>query len=96
MDARFADLRRDVLSLPTAERAVLAVELLASLDDDVSEDDPGEVDLAWGVEMVRRSQQITSGEVETLSWTEVLEHFAAGSSDRVLPSCRVRDGHRIE
>ena len=77
MNAKSAALRTEVLSLPTEERAVLAVELLASLDEDVSEDDPAEVDSAWGEEMVRRSHQITSGEVKTLSWSEVLEQVAA-------------------
>ena len=82
MNAKSAALRTEVLSLPTEERAVLAVELLASLDEDVSEDDPAEVDRAWGNEMVRRSQQITSGEVKTLSWSEVLEQVAASRNSR--------------
>ena len=82
MSAKSAALRTEVLSLPTEERAVLAVELLASLDDDVSEDDPAEVDLAWDAEMVRRSRQIASGEVKTLSWSEVLEQVAASRNPR--------------
>ena len=82
MSAKSAALRTEVLSLPTEERAVLAVELLASLDDDVSEDDPAEVVLAWGAEMVRRSRQIASGEVKTLSWSEVLEQVAASRNPR--------------
>ena len=82
MNAKSAALRTEVLSLPTRERAVLAVELLASLDEDVSEDDPAEVDRAWGNEMVHRSQQITSGEVKTLSWREVLEQVAASRNSR--------------
>ena len=77
MNAKSAALRTEVLSLPTEERAVLAVELLASLDEGVSEDDPADVDRAWGETMVRRSQQIASGEVKTLSWSEVLEQVAA-------------------
>lgn len=82
MSAKSAALRTEVLSLPTEERAVLAVELLASLDDDISQDDPAEVDLAWGAEMVRRSRQIASGEVKTLSWSEVLEQVAASRNPR--------------
>lgn len=77
MSAKSAALRTEVLALPTEERAVLAVELLASLDDDIAEDDPAEVDRAWGEEMSRRSQQIAAGEVKTLSWSEVLEKVAA-------------------
>ena len=82
MNAKSAALRTEVLSLPTQERAVLAVELLASLDEDVSEDDPAEVDRAWAKEMVHRSQQITSGEVNTLSWSEVLEQVTASRNLR--------------
>ena len=82
MSAKSAALRTEVLSLPTEERAVLAVELLASLDDDISQDDPAEADLAWGAEMVRRSRQIASGEVKTLSWSEVLEQVAASRNPR--------------
>ena len=81
VSAKSAALRTEVLSLPTEERAVLAVELLASLDDDVSED-TAEVDLAWGAEMVRRSRQIASGEVKTLTWSEVLEQVAASRRPR--------------
>jgi len=82
VNAASAALRSELLSLPAAERAVLAVELLASLDEEPSEDDPAEVDRAWGNEMVRRSQQITSGEVTTLSWSEVLEQVAANHNSR--------------
>lgn len=82
MNAKSAALRTEVLALPTEERAVLAVELLASLDEDASGDDPAEVDRAWGEAMVRRSQQIASGEVKTLSWSEVLEQVAASRNSR--------------
>jgi putative addiction module component (TIGR02574 family) len=82
VSAKSAALRTEVLALPTEERAVLAVELLASLDDDIAEDDPAEVDRAWGEEMARRSQQIAAGEVKTLSWSEVLEQVAASRSSR--------------
>ena len=61
---------------------MLAVELLASLDDDVAEVDLAEVDQAWGEEMTRRSQQIAVGEVKTLSWSEVLEQVAVSRSSR--------------
>ena len=81
MNAKSAALRTEVLALPTEERAVLAVELLASLDENASADDPAEVDRAWGA-MVRRSEQIASGEVKTLSWSEVLEQVAASRSSR--------------
>lgn len=69
-------LRDEALALPAEQRAELAVELLASLDDDISEEDPEEIDRAWGDEMLRRSAQIASGEVKTLTWHEVLDQVA--------------------
>ena len=77
-----AALRDEALALPAEQRAELAVELLASLDDDISEDDPEEIDRAWGDEMMRRSAQIASGEVETLTWGEVLAQVAENRRSR--------------
>lgn len=82
MNAKTSALRNELLALPTEDRAVLAAELLASLDDEVSDADPAEIDRAWGDEMVRRSEQIAAGEVTTLSWSEVLEQVAARRSSR--------------
>lgn len=70
-------LRDEALALPAEQRAELVVELLASLDDDMSDADPDEIDQAWGEEMQRRSAQIASGEVKTLTWDEVLDQVAA-------------------
>ncbi len=52
------------------------MELLVSLDDDISEEDPDEIDRAWGDEMLRRSAQIASGDVKMLTWDEVLAQVA--------------------
>ena len=71
-----------VMALPVEDRAELAAELLASLDDQVAESDPGEVDLAWGEEMVRRSQQVTSGEAVAVTCGEVRVRVAERRSGR--------------
>ena len=76
MSATPSVLRDEALALPAEQRAELVVELLASLDDDISEEDPDEIDQAWGDEMLRRSAQIASGEVKTLTWDEVLAQVA--------------------
>lgn len=73
---RIFTLRDEALALPTEQRAELAVELLASLDDDISEEHPDEIDRAWGDEMLRRSSQVASGEVKALTWNEVLDQVA--------------------
>ena len=82
VSAKSAELRNEVLALPAEERAELAVELLASLDDDVADDDPDELDRAWGEEMSRRSRQIASGEVKTVTWDGVLQRVAANRRSR--------------
>ena len=55
MSARSAALKSEVLALPRDERAEIAAEVLASLDDE-SGDDPVGVERAWGDEMLRRSR----------------------------------------
>ena len=69
-------MRDELLALPLDERAEFAAELLASLDDEDSSDDPVEVDLAWRDELSRRSEQIATGTVATVGWDQVLERVA--------------------
>lgn len=76
MNGRSAALRDELLALPLDERAEFAAELLASLDDEDSSDDPVEVDLAWRDELSRRSEQIATGTVATVGWDQVLERVA--------------------
>ena len=76
MNARSAALRDELLALPLDERAEFAAELLASLDDEDSSDDPVEVDLAWRDALSRRSEQIATGTVATVGWDQVLERVA--------------------
>ncbi len=72
MTAQTDALRSEVLALPEAARAQLAVELLDSLDDRPVETDQAELDRLWADETARRAQQIDSGEVTTDSWDDVL------------------------
>ena len=60
-------LEETVLHLPMQQRAELAHKLLLSLDDQ-SEDEIAE---AWRVEALRRSAEIDSGLVKTISAEEV-------------------------
>ncbi len=55
-----------VLALPPNERAWLASELIASLDESKDSD----VEAAWAVEIERRIAEVESGEAETTSWEE--------------------------
>jgi putative addiction module component (TIGR02574 family) len=54
------DLRQEALSLPRDERAVLARELLESLDEPFDAD----ADAAWLEEVERRSAAVEAGVVE--------------------------------
>jgi putative addiction module component (TIGR02574 family) len=57
------DLLAQALSLPRGERARLADELLASLEE--PEED---VAAAWANELQRRSRELSSGTVERVPW----------------------------
>ena len=54
------------LTLPPDERAWLASELIASLDEGEDTD----VQAAWAVEIERRIAEVDSGEAKTSSWEE--------------------------
>ena len=54
------------LALPPDERAWLASELIASLD----EGEDADVEAAWAGEIERRISEVESGEAKTTSWEE--------------------------
>ena len=53
-------LLREVLKLPHRERADMAVEVLASLEEEPAED-AAEVEKAWAVEIERRARRVLAG-----------------------------------
>src|SRR5436305_11046085 len=61
------ELLQKALALPENERAELAGTLISSLDTAVDPD----VDAAWQQEVVRRLNEVQSGEVKTVAWEEV-------------------------
>jgi putative addiction module component (TIGR02574 family) len=63
-------LLKEALRLPVRERADVAAELLASLDDEPSED-PDEVAKAWGAEIERRGRRVLAGESAGIPWEDV-------------------------
>jgi putative addiction module component (TIGR02574 family) len=58
------------LALPIAERADVAAELLASLDDAETEN-PAEVEAAWAAEVERRALRVMAGDSAGLAWEDV-------------------------
>ncbi|HET8542089.1 MAG TPA: addiction module protein [Anaeromyxobacter sp.] len=65
--------RADALSLPTQERARLARDLIASLDD---AHDPGAAD-AWLAEIERRAREVESGSASLEDWAAVRARWGA-------------------
>jgi hypothetical protein len=61
---------REALTLPSRERAEIAAELLASLDEPVS-DDAEAVRGAWAEELEQRARRVLSGEDAGEPWKEL-------------------------
>ena len=75
MTQRTQDLLREALALPVDERADVAAELLASLnEDDVATED---IEAAWAVEIERRARRVLSGESEGIPSEDVRRRAAA-------------------
>ena len=70
MSPRAQELLREAMALPVKERADLAAELLASLDDAAAED-PVEVEAAWAAEIERRARRVIAGETVGIPWEDV-------------------------
>ena len=56
-----------VLALTEGERAALAATLIESLE----EEEAGDIEASWELELKRRIDELDSGNGTTLSWTEV-------------------------
>ena len=55
------------MALPAAARADLASSLIDSLDETLDDD----VEAAWQQEIAHRVEELESGKVRTIPWTEV-------------------------
>lgn len=70
MPSRAQELLREALALPLGERADVAAELLASLDEAEAEH-PAEVEAAWAAEIERRARRVMAGESTGIPWEDV-------------------------
>lgn len=68
---------RDALELLPEDRAEVAAELLASLDEPADEG----VEAAWAAEIERRARRVLSGESAGTDWTEARARIVS----KVLP-----------
>ena len=69
MTSRAQELLREALTLPVEERADVAAELLASLDD--TETDIADVEAAWAAEIEKRARRVLGGESPGIPWEDV-------------------------
>ena len=70
MPSRAQELLREALTLPLDERADVAAELLASLDE-AEVERPADVEAAWAAEIERRARRVMAGESTGLPWEDV-------------------------
>jgi putative addiction module component (TIGR02574 family) len=66
---------QEAMTLPADERANVAAELLASLDDFKTED-PAAVQAAWAKEIERRGRRVLAGESSGEPWEDVRDRVA--------------------
>ena len=62
------------LALPEAERAGLAASLIASLE----EEEPGDIEAAWRLELKERIGDLDSGKIEGITWTSLRKKILEG------------------
>lgn len=81
MSARTQELLREALALPVSERADVAAQLLASLDDTAGEN-RADVEAAWAEEIERRARRVLNGETTGTPWDEVRRRATADLRQR--------------
>jgi putative addiction module component (TIGR02574 family) len=81
MTSRAQDVLRDALALSLDERADVAAELLASLDDAAAEH-PADVEAAWAAEIERRARRALANESGGLAWADVRRRAEAELRER--------------
>lgn len=69
MTDRAQALLREALTLPPEERADVAAELLASLDD--TETEVADIEAVWAAEIERRARRVLAGESPGTPWEDV-------------------------
>lgn len=75
MTERAQALLREALKLPSEERADVAAELLASLDEPEAED-AAAVQSAWATEIERRARRVLAGESAGEPWEDVRDRIS--------------------
>ena len=72
MARNIADIEKDLMALPTQERARLAHDLIVSLNEEEEKLSQEEWEAAWLAESEQRSNEIDSGKATLVSLKEVM------------------------
>ena len=81
MTDRAQQLLREALTLPVEQRADIAAELLASLDETPTTDREG-IEAAWAREIERRARRVMAGESDGEPWEDVRARVARRLAER--------------
>ena len=81
MSDRAETLLREALTLSLDERADVAAELLARLDEEAIED-PAAVQAAWATEIEQRARRVLTGESVGEPWEDVRERIVQRLKNR--------------
>ena len=81
MTSRAQELLREALTLPVDERADVAAELLASLDEPATTD-AAALEAAWAREIERRARVVMAGESLGEPWDDVRARVARRLAER--------------
>ena len=81
MTDRAQELLREALTLRAEQRADIAAELLASLDE-APPTDREAIELAWAREIERRARRVMAGESDGEPWEDVRARVARRLAER--------------
>lgn len=81
MTQRAQELLREALTLLPEERADVAAELLASLDEPTT-DDAAAVQAAWAKGIEKRARRVLAGESSSEPWEDVRDRVARRLAQR--------------
>ena len=76
MNARTRHLLEELLVLPAEDRALIAAELEASLEEEHAS--PEELEKAWAVEIEKRSRDVEEGRATPIAAEDVHRELRAG------------------
>jgi putative addiction module component (TIGR02574 family) len=82
MTDRAQEVLREALALPLDQRADVAAELLASLDDEPATIGLAAVEAVWGREIERRARRVMAGESDGEPWEDVRSRVARRLAER--------------